>query len=708
ASGGDPSTLVGEVPEGDPSAELTVVALAGGYRIVRVGQTDALVADVEDSTSRGAEIAIARLEHIGRWREVLERRNPGSTIPASAVELRLLGMNDNPLADGTGTVEVRLPHGATQADIKVAVGNPRGPRLYCALLAMTEDYGVTSLLPGGGAWLEEGQDVWVLDRNRQPRLGLTVGVGRSQSTDILKLIVSTREFDAQALQQDELPRPTPERDIAARGVSLEPAVEIAADDWMTKEVVVTTLRESTQVAVTPANTSPQTLAPGVVLLPHPALQASIGLSTPRLTSRDVDEVGLPPLLVDGSEALVLQGERGPGGSERLVVADVVDRSAVTPGQPLRLMLSTALGEGEHIAAFAFDGELWLPVGGSRRGDGRTRGTDGTTEIHIDRLPEPVGVKDLFGSLKVVLRKVILKPLGFGYDWPRLLVVEPQTDGTFSGRKPADGELRDVESALVVIHGIIGDTKGMVEHVHAGADPIASRYDVVLSFDYENLDTGIDRTAQDLRDRLHAAGLTPEGGQRLDILAHSMGGLVTRCFVEREGGSSVVRRVVTAGTPHHGSPWPSVQQWATVTLAAILNGVGDLPWPGAFASKAVGMLIGSIERFDTALDQMDAGSELIKVLQNAADPACPYVAIAGNRALAVKDPKRLNAIVQRLDSGVDLLFKGEPNDFAVLVSSAQGVPSGRTPAVRLELVACDHFSYFSTEEGLSAVTAALRG
>jgi len=106
--------------------------------------------------------------------------------------------------------------------------------------------------------------------------------------------------------------------------------------------------------------------------------------------------------------------------------------------------------------------------------------------------------------------------------------------------------------------------------------------------------------------------------------------------------------------------------------------------------------------------MDPGSELIKSLANASDPGRPYVAIAGNRALVVKDRKRFDAIVKRLDAGVDLLFDGQPNDFAVLVSSAEGVPTGRTPPVQLELVACDHFSYFSTEEGLRAVTAALRG
>jgi len=149
---------------------------------------------------------------------------------------------------------------------------------------------------------------------------------------------------------------------------------------VTKELVITTLREASHVAVTPAQTAPQTLAPGVVLLPHPALQATVGLSTPRLTSRDADNVSLPSVLLDATEPLVLQGERGPGGSERIVVGGVVDRSVVTHDQPLRLTLSTALAEGEHVAAFAFDGELWLPVGGSRRPHGDAGGSNGGSSV----------------------------------------------------------------------------------------------------------------------------------------------------------------------------------------------------------------------------------------------------------------------------------------------------------------------------------------
>ncbi len=53
------------------------------------------------------------------------------------------------------------------------------------------------------------------------------------------------------------------------------------------------------------------------------------------------------------------------------------------------------------------------------------------------------------------------------------------------------------------------------------------------------------------------------GARLVFVCHSMGGLVARWFVEREGGGEVTRRIVTIGTPHRG---------ALKALAQLVNGV----------------------------------------------------------------------------------------------------------------------------------------
>ncbi len=41
--------------------------------------------------------------------------------------------------------------------------------------------------------------------------------------------------------------------------------------------------------------------------------------------------------------------------------------------------------------------------------------------------------------------------------------------------------------------------------------------------------------------------------KIDIVAHSMGGLVARYYVKRLGGARYVRNLITLGTPHHGTP-----------------------------------------------------------------------------------------------------------------------------------------------------------
>ena len=42
--------------------------------------------------------------------------------------------------------------------------------------------------------------------------------------------------------------------------------------------------------------------------------------------------------------------------------------------------------------------------------------------------------------------------------------------------------------------------------------------------------------------------------RIDIVAHSMGGIVSRYFVQRLGGDKKVRNLITLGTPHGGTDW----------------------------------------------------------------------------------------------------------------------------------------------------------
>lgn len=51
--------------------------------------------------------------------------------------------------------------------------------------------------------------------------------------------------------------------------------------------------------------------------------------------------------------------------------------------------------------------------------------------------------------------------------------------------------------------------------------------------------------------------------RVDIVAHSAGGLAARYYVKFLGGDRRVRTLVTLGTPHHGTITSFLAPWATV-------------------------------------------------------------------------------------------------------------------------------------------------
>ena len=69
--------------------------------------------------------------------------------------------------------------------------------------------------------------------------------------------------------------------------------------------------------------------------------------------------------------------------------------------------------------------------------------------------------------------------------------------------------------------------------------------------------------------------------RLILICHSMGGLVARWYVEREGGAALTRKLITIGTPHRG---------AVAALQQLVNGV----------EKSVGPLRLDLTRFARSL------------------------------------------------------------------------------------------------------------
>jgi pimeloyl-ACP methyl ester carboxylesterase len=195
----------------------------------------------------------------------------------------------------------------------------------------------------------------------------------------------------------------------------------------------------------------------------------------------------------------------------------------------------------------------------------------------------------------------------------------------------------------------------------------------------------------------------DNGRRVDVLAHSMGGLVGRWWIERAGGDQAVRRLVTCGTPHQGSPWPRVEDLATVGLALGLNGLGPL---GGMLSA----LVAAVEVTDNALDDMRPGSTVLAELA-ASGPAdaVAYTAISGDVPFRAGSADRVARLLGKLrlpELAVRMLFDGTPNDVAVAVSSARGVGTAwPTPPTVLD-ADCGHLEYFSYGPAVAAVRTAL--
>jgi pimeloyl-ACP methyl ester carboxylesterase len=102
--------------------------------------------------------------------------------------------------------------------------------------------------------------------------------------------------------------------------------------------------------------------------------------------------------------------------------------------------------------------------------------------------------------------------------------------------------------ILLVHGIVDN--------HTIFSPLERAlrrrgFSDLSSFDYGVLTSDVRTTAQDLAIAIEK--LTAESGyEKVHVIGHSLGGLITRYYVQRMGGHERVHTVVTLGTPHQGT------------------------------------------------------------------------------------------------------------------------------------------------------------
>jgi len=742
------------VRAGDASeAAYRLSAANDRYRIFRVADAYPLVVDTPGYAGASAALVVQRLEHIARWTRIAELDNKSSTIARSAITLEIIRINPDGSEETVDTTTpVRLEYqfldGAwRQPQFKIRLTNQAKQRLYCMLLDLPETYGVIPLLPGAGVWLDPAEVVWAFDG--QPVFASVPEElwkqGVSEFKDTLKLIVSTEEADATLLAQDDLPftvvrgatrralRPpvsTLDRlmqRVQTRHFSARPSNSEAVADWTAAEVGFTTVRPLESAAIAKAGQK-TTLGHGVTLLGHTQLQARARLSSLPQSSRDLGNLALPSLLRDHSDAVqpfeFTTSRGGEPGLSVLELLDVQDHTVVTPDEPLVVQIENTLRSNESLLPLGYDGEFYLPLG-------RIERCESGVNVRLDRLPPPTshGSRDVAGAIKILFQKIVGPHLGFPFIYPQLAAAHMDDDGSVHYNTDTVA-VRDLvtqaDKIVLYIHGILGDTRSLIGTTRtswrrlSNAEPdLHDHYDLVLTYDYESINTSIEENARMLKQRLQEVGLGPNHGKTVHIVAHSMGGLVSRWFIEREGGNQgVVQHLVMLGTPNDGSPWPTVQDWAITAITFGLNSFSAVAWP----VRALSLLVGAIEGIDIALDQLKPGSSVLQSLANSADPGVGYTIIAGNRGVRTdalqpetdKGTSRFERLWEKVKPkqllyGVSAaVFFGQPNDIAVSVKSIQSVRTARTPRpLVLDPIGCDHITYFSTEEGLVTLVRSLQ-
>lgn len=140
-----------------------------------------------------------------------------------------------------------------------------------------------------------------------------------------------------------------------------------------------------------------------------------------------------------------------------------------------------------------------------------------------------------------------------------------------------------ERVAIIVHGLNNSADDMPDLAYiasrivgyfGGNDTYSSehRYDRIWFFDYHDSATAIDANGNKLAALLNSRGV--ENAASVDFYGHSMGGLVSRWAIEKNGIGARVDRLFTFGTPHKGVPKPvlGIYGWA---LSYFIPGIDDL-------------------------------------------------------------------------------------------------------------------------------------
>ena len=150
------------------------------------------------------------------------------------------------------------------------------------------------------------------------------------------------------------------------------------------------------------------------------------------------------------------------------------------------------------------------------------------------------------------------------------------------RRRPQPEYRREQRTVVFVHGLAANRSGFLPlqtylRLHGHRQQISVNYRSAGS---------LERLALQLKREIDAS----VGGGRIDLVAHSMGGLVARFYLQALGGARRVDRLITLGTPHHGTHAanfvPSALVRQLLPDGPFIRRLNALPAPAAVSATSI--------------------------------------------------------------------------------------------------------------------------
>lgn len=547
--------------------------------------------------------------------------------------------------------------------------------------------------------------------------------GETEVSNQIKIIASATPFTMDTYRQSGLEL---EAKAKSRGLGFgkpkSNTTEIPAQpSWFTKDIIYKIHRP--QDIVNPTSGKAVNLHE-LIIESHESFSAeSIHLSSSSNATRSIQRPSIQAFLgSDNFQPVNLHSSTRSiqHGLDTLEMHNVQGKENVNADNPLKIKLNLSLEKNERIFPFGYDAETktYYPLG---------QPDDEMNVIKVEELPdaEEVVTRGLGKSLKIYLQKVVYQKIfKKEFEYPILAaatVDEQQNVSHETDYKVIKSKVEDpsTKRILVFIHGIIGDTSDQVKLVRRAVknkngvkQDLTDLYDLVLTFDYESLNDPIELTAENLKKRMEQIGLQPGHEKMVHIIAHSMGGLVSRWFLEHLGGDKMVSHFIQVGSPNCGSPWASTYHMGVFGLAKLIN---FFPIPSTINS-VLAFLGKKRKNIEVTVSQLQPDSDFCKKLKMPAGKShIPYTIIAGDSSLIPNRSPQEGKLIRKMLNRYGLkyrkklikLFFEDRSDDIVAITSCHDIPGGKCPDMEIvEAIGCNHFTYFNTDEGVKQLAKTL--